>query len=112
MGVYLSPAAAAFCISAIGLSSAIPAAPGYVGTQELVGVTVLSLWGIPPATALAASIAFHVIEIVPIGIVGLVVAWREGVGISGRPATRGTVLKQPAAPGVVSAEAGKGEPAP
>jgi glycosyltransferase 2 family protein len=79
MGIELPLAGAAFSISAIGLSSAIPAAPGYVGTQELVGVTVLGLWGVPPEIALAASIAFHVIEIVPIGLVGLVVAWREGV---------------------------------
>ncbi|MCU0507436.1 MAG: flippase-like domain-containing protein [Anaerolineae bacterium] len=79
MGVRLPPAGAAFSISAIGLSSAIPAAPGYVGTQELVGVAVLGLWGVPAETALAASLAFHVIEIVPIGLVGLVVAWREGV---------------------------------
>lgn len=82
VGVYLSPAGASFCISAIGLSSAVPAAPGYLGTQELVGVAVLGLWGIPAATALAASLAFHVIEIVPIGITGLIVAWREGLGLS------------------------------
>jgi uncharacterized protein (TIRG00374 family) len=78
MGIRLPVAGAAFSISAIGLSSAIPAAPGYVGTQELVGVTVLGLWGVPAETALAASIAFHAIEIVPIGLVGLIVAWREG----------------------------------
>lgn len=79
MGIHLPAAGAAFSISAIALSSAIPAAPGYVGTQELVGVTVLGLWGVPAELALAASLAFHVIEIVPIGIVGLIVAWREGV---------------------------------
>ncbi len=82
MGVQLTPAAAAFSISAIGLSSAIPAAPGYVGTQELVGVAVLGLWGVPAAAALAASLAFHVVEIVPIGIAGLIVGWREGVKLS------------------------------
>ena len=79
VGVQLSPAGAAFSISAIGLSSAVPAAPGYVGTQELVGVTMLGLWSVPPEPALAASLAFHVIEIVPIGIVGLILAWREGL---------------------------------
>jgi uncharacterized protein (TIRG00374 family) len=84
MGVQLTPAAAAFSISAIGLSSAIPAAPGYVGTQELVGVAVLGLWGVPAAAALAASLAFHVVEIVPIGIAGLIVGWREGVRLSPR----------------------------
>jgi glycosyltransferase 2 family protein len=86
VGVRLPPAGAAFCISAIGLSSAIPAAPGYVGTQELVGVTVLGLWGVPAASALAASLAFHVVEIVPIGIVGLIVGWREGIGLSPKSA--------------------------
>ena len=79
VGVALSPAAAAFCVSAIGLSSAIPAAPGYIGTQELAGVTVLGLWHVPPEAALAASLAFHAIEIVPLGLAGLLVAWREGV---------------------------------
>jgi uncharacterized protein (TIRG00374 family) len=79
MGIRLPVAGAAFSISAIALSSAIPAAPGYVGTQELVGVAVLGLWGVPPELALAASLAFHAIEIVPIGLVGIVVAWREGV---------------------------------
>jgi hypothetical protein len=79
MGIHLPPVGAAFCISVIGLSSAIPAAPGYVGTQELVGVAVLGLWGVPPEQALAASLAFHAVEIVPIGLVGIAVAWREGV---------------------------------
>ncbi len=86
VGVTLSPAAAAFSISAIGLSTAVPAAPGYVGTQELVGVAVLGLWGIPAATAVAASLAFHVVEIVPIGIAGLIVGWREGIGFSPKAA--------------------------
>jgi hypothetical protein len=47
-----------------------------------VGVTVLGLWGVAAPTALAASLAFHVVEIVPIGIVGLIVAWREGIKLS------------------------------
>ena len=79
VGVQLPPAGAAFSISAIGLSSALPAGPGYVGTQELVGVTVLGLWNVPAATALAASVTFHVVEIVPIALAGLVVGWREGM---------------------------------
>ena len=109
VGVHLSLAAAAFCISAIGLSSAVPAAPGYVGTQELVGVAVLGLWGVPPAPALAASLAFHVVEIVPIGIVGLIVAWREGVLLTGR-SIEAPEPEQSAAAVVISAEASGGEP--
>ena len=62
----LSLAAAAFAVSAIGLSTAIPAAPGYVGTQELAGVTMLGLYGVPGEVALGASITFHLIEMLPI----------------------------------------------
>ncbi len=58
-------------------------------------MTVLGLWGVPAATALAASLAFHVVEIVPIGIAGLIVGWREGVGFS--PATA-TALAEEAEP--------------
>lgn len=75
----LSPVAAAFSVSAIGLSTAVPAAPGYVGTQELAGVTILGLYGVPGEAALAASVTFHLIEMVPIALVGLVLLWREGL---------------------------------
>jgi hypothetical protein len=58
------------------------------------------LWGVPAETALAASIAFHVIEIVPIGLVGLVVAWREGVlGPRRQVPPLETVAVEPAAAG-------------
>ena len=71
-------------------------------------MAVLGLWGVPPAPALAASLAFHVLEIVPIGIVGLIVAWREGVLLSGR-LIEAPAVEQPAA-AVIPVEAGGGEP--
>jgi uncharacterized protein (TIRG00374 family) len=107
--VNLSAAGAAFSLSAIGLSSAVPAAPGYVGTQELVGVTVLGLWGVPAATALAASLAFHVIDIVPIAIVGLIVGWRDLVG-PGSQAPGSQVLHPQAPSPAASGEAERGKP--
>ncbi len=75
----LSPLAAAFSVSAIGLSTAVPAAPGYVGTQELAGVTILGLYGVPGEVAFGASVTFHLIEMLPIALVGLVLIWREGL---------------------------------
>lgn len=107
VGVTLSLAATAFSISSLGLGSAVPAAPGYIGTSELVGVTVLGLWGVPAATALAASIAFHVVEIVPIGLVGLIVGWREGVGFSPRSALITNTPAEPD-PAVLTSTAPKG----
>lgn len=71
--------AAAFSVSAIGLSTAIPAAPGYIGTQELAGVTILGLYGVPGEVAFGASVTFHLIEMLPIALVGLILIWREGL---------------------------------
>jgi uncharacterized membrane protein YbhN (UPF0104 family) len=59
----------------IGLSTAIPAAPGSVGTYEFVGVSVLTLLGQDPASALAAVVLLHVIGTLPVALVGLVTTW-------------------------------------
>jgi uncharacterized protein (TIRG00374 family) len=75
VGLSLSPAQAAFATAAIGLSAAIPAAPGSVGTYEFVGVSVLTALGQDPATALATMVLLHVIGTLPAALVGLVMTW-------------------------------------
>jgi uncharacterized protein (TIRG00374 family) len=75
VGLSINPAEAAFAIAWIGLSTAIPAAPGSVGTYEFVGVSVLTLLGQDPASALAAVVLLHVIGTLPVALVGLVTTW-------------------------------------
>jgi uncharacterized membrane protein YbhN (UPF0104 family) len=72
VGLHLTPIQAAFAMSWIALSTAIPAAPGSVGTYEFVGVSVLTLLGQDPASALAAVILLHLIGTLPVALVGLV----------------------------------------
>jgi uncharacterized protein (TIRG00374 family) len=75
VGLSITPAQAAFAMAWIGLSTAIPAAPGSVGTYEFVGVSVLTLLGQDPASALAAVVLLHVIGTLPVALVGLVITW-------------------------------------
>jgi uncharacterized protein (TIRG00374 family) len=75
VGLSITPAQAAFAMAWIGLSTAIPAAPGSVGTYEFVGVSVLTLLGQEPNAALAAVVLLHVIGTLPVALVGLVTTW-------------------------------------
>jgi hypothetical protein len=75
VGLHLTLAQAAFAIAWIGLSTAIPAAPGSVGTYEFVGVSVLTLLGQDPASSLAAVVLLHVLGTLPVALVGLVMTW-------------------------------------
>jgi len=70
-----------FAVAALGLSTAIPSAPGYVGTLEFAGVAVLGALGIAPAPAFGATVLIHLLQIVPATLVGLYCAWREGLSL-------------------------------
>jgi len=80
-GLPLGIAAAFFAVSAVGLSSAIPAAPGYVGSFEFVGVASLGLLGVEPGVALSAIMVIHLLQIVPVTVAGMLLAWREGFSL-------------------------------
>ena len=59
-------------LMAIGLSSAIPSTPGYVGIYQYVAVTLLPLYGISTSQALTFILAYQLIGVVAILIWGLI----------------------------------------
>jgi uncharacterized protein (TIRG00374 family) len=59
-------------ISAMTLSTAIPAAPGSIGTYEFAGTSVLATMGVPAPVALASVTAVHLIATLPPAAFGLV----------------------------------------
>ena len=61
---------------ALGLSSAIPSSPGYVGVYQLVAVTVLPLFGITEAQALALVLTQQILTLLVTLIYGLVGLWQ------------------------------------
>jgi uncharacterized protein (TIRG00374 family) len=71
LGLALGPAEWALVLGVLALSTAIPAAPGSLGTYEFVGVTALGALGVPASQALAATVLVHVIATVPPALIGL-----------------------------------------
>ncbi len=65
----------------ICLFIALPSVPGYWGLWEAGGVFALSLFGISAKEALGFTLANHVIQIVPVIIIGLVSAMIMGVNV-------------------------------
>lgn len=64
---------AAMLIAGIGtLGTAIPSAPGYVGTYELAVAGIAGVVGVPPAPALALAVLIHVMTLGPVAIGGAV----------------------------------------
>jgi uncharacterized protein (TIRG00374 family) len=67
-------------LAALGLASAAPSTPGFVGIYQFVAVTILPLFGFSEARALALILAVQgtiYLTIIPWGLLGL---WRLSVG--------------------------------
>jgi hypothetical protein len=71
LGLALDPVEWAFVLGVLALSTAIPAAPGSLGTYEFAGVTALGVLGIGASQALAATVLIHVIATLPAALLGL-----------------------------------------
>ncbi len=63
-------------LAALGLSSAIPSTPGYVGVYQFVAVTTLEPFGISQADALAFILISQVLGSIIIGFWGLLSLWQ------------------------------------
>lgn len=75
VGVNLSPIETVLFLSGIALSLAIPAAPGSIGTYELVGKTIIIGLGYTPEQGVAAILLMRIITTFPPALMGLVAAW-------------------------------------
>ena len=85
----LGPAEWALVLGVLALSTAVPAAPGSLGTYEFVGVATLGILGVEPSQALAATVLIHVIATLPPAVLGLVSTLVLHVKIADLPAGLG-----------------------
>ena len=65
----------------ICLFVALPSVPGYWGLWEAGGIFALSLFGVSPKDAAGFTLVNHVIQMVPVIIIGLVSAMIMGVNV-------------------------------
>lgn len=91
LGLDLSPVGAILIATVAVLSTAVPSAPGYIGTYELAAAAAAGVVGIEPTTALAFAIVAHAVAVLPIALSGAAaLIWlgadaRSSFGASSRP---------------------------
>ncbi len=78
-GLTLSVPQALLLLAALGLSSAIPSTPGYVGIYQFVAVTVLVPFGFTQNQALVYIIAFQLVTYAVVIVWGVGGLWRLGI---------------------------------
>lgn len=83
IGISLAPGEA-IVISAVGaLATAIPSAPGYLGTYEVAVTAAAVALGLSGSEGLALAIATHAIVLGPVLLAGLVALARTGTTLGG-----------------------------
>ena len=70
---------ALFLIATLGLASAAPSTPGYVGIYQLVAVTIVPTFGATRAEALAYILAYQAVTYIVVTFWGLISIWRLSV---------------------------------
>jgi uncharacterized protein (TIRG00374 family) len=70
-GLDLPPYASFLLLGTIAVALVLPSAPGYIGPFQAGTVEGLALVGVSRETALSLSIVYHLINYIPITIVGL-----------------------------------------
>ena len=76
----LSLSQALILLAALGLSSAIPSTPGYIGVFQFVAVSVLIPFGFSHADSLAYIIIIQISGYLLVTLLGLIGLWQVGRG--------------------------------
>lgn len=77
VGIPPSAGTCVLVLFAINLAIALPSTPGHLGAFELGGVVALRLLHVSDARALAFALLYHLVQVLPVLLSGLLVGWRE-----------------------------------
>ena len=80
-GVQLPMTASMFILVLLVFAVMVPASPGYIGTYHYACFQGLSLFGIPPATAISIALIIHGTSFFPVVIAGFFHLWGGRVSL-------------------------------
>jgi hypothetical protein len=72
LGIELGPPESLLISGVAVLGTAIPSAPGYIGTYELAASAAAVALGVTPESALALAIVVHALTLLPLAVAGVV----------------------------------------
>lgn len=110
IGVSLAPGAALLIAAVTVLGTALPSAPGYLGTFELAASATAGVVGLPAAPGLALAVLAHAMTLLPLALGGVVTAVALGVSLGRLPRVEGPTGMAPVLP--AGSPAGLEAPAP
>ncbi len=79
LSLQLSPAEVLMLAAGVNLATAIPSAPGYLGTFELAAVALAGTLGADPSTAFAMAVLVHAAILISTTIGGLLAMYSVGI---------------------------------
>lgn len=65
----------------VGIGIMIPSSPGYVGTYHLLCIQAMAFFSVPTSQAAGFAVVLHVVNFIPVTLVGLLYFWREHMKI-------------------------------
>jgi len=81
MGLRIPWIAGWLVLVALAVGVSLPSAPGMVGTFHYAALVVLLIYAVPRPEALSYAILLHAVSVVPIVVLGLLVAWSGGLSL-------------------------------
>ncbi len=82
LGLALSPAVTLLIAAVTVLGTALPSAPGYVGTFELAAVGTATALGLPASEAFSLAVLAHVMTVAPSALGGAIALTASGLGVA------------------------------
>ncbi len=81
IGIHVPFSAALLLQALVAIGVAVPAAPGYFGVFETVGVLGLAIYGVPASLATSWALGFHILSFIPITLIGVYYSTRLGFNL-------------------------------
>jgi uncharacterized protein (TIRG00374 family) len=97
LGVTLAPAAALLIGAVTVLGTALPSAPGYLGTFELAAAGTATALGVPATLGFSLAVLAHVMAVAPSAVGGAIALGASGLGLASLQTEARSVRQQPAA---------------
>jgi len=88
LGIVAPISTAVVVLMAVNLALAIPGPPGNIGTLELGATVALVGFGVAKEKALALGLVYHLLQLVPIGLLAMLFVGRAGrseIRLTGAP---------------------------
>lgn len=82
IGIRLSVSEIVFTTALLGLGSAVPSAPGFIGTYHWIAASALGLFAVGGADALAFAVLVHAAWFIPTTVIGSVLMVRWGLSFA------------------------------